>query len=302
MNGYLHHDYADALSEFGRPIALNKSKGWLLKRQIPFTPFYDSMGCYPLFACQDWPSLDADFQELEPELVCLSAVTDPFGDYDEDCLRHCFKDVIRPFKQHYVINLIVPLKSYVRDQHQRYAKRALQNVQIDLVENPILLASEFTSLYSILIKKHSIKGIPAFSRESLTKQLKVPGIVLFQARHNDAIVGMILWYLDREFGYYHLGAYSDLGYELRASFALFWFAIEYFASTGLNWLNLGAGAGIKKNSTDGLSQFKRGWSNETRAAYFCGRILNGSRYTEIIKAKKIPETDFFPAYRIGEFG
>jgi hypothetical protein len=52
---------------------------------------------------------------------------------------------------------------------------------------------------------------------------------------------------------------------------------------------------------DGLSEFKMAFSTETRTTYFCGRIFNHQRYSEIVKAKGIPKTDYFPAYRKGEF-
>ena len=93
-----------------------------------------------------------------------------------------------------------------------------------------------------------------------------------------------------------------IGYKLRSSFALFWFAIDYFAANSLRWLNLGAGAGIESKEVDGLTRFKRGWSTGTRTAYFCGRLLDCTRYSEIVEAKNISPTAYFPAYREGEFG
>ena len=114
-------------------------------------------------------------------------------------------------------------------------------------------------------------------------------------------VGMTLWYVQDTVAYYHLGASSDLGYELRASFALFWLAIEYFASKGLHWLNLGAAAGITSAADNGLSRFKRGWSTGTRTAYVCGGIFAPDKYSELVKATNHPTTKYFPAYRTGEF-
>jgi hypothetical protein len=64
----------------------------------------------------------------------------------------------------------------------------------------------------------------------------------------------------------------------------------------------GAGAGINSDGNDGLSQLKRGWSSETRTAYFCGRIFNRKVYGEIVRASGAPATDYFPAYRKGELG
>jgi hypothetical protein len=112
---------------------------------------------------------------------------------------------------------------------------------------------------------------------------------------------MTWWFVSDGVGYYHLGAYSDAGYELRASFGLFARAIELFRADGLRWLDLGAGAGLPNGSQDGLSRFKRGWSTGTRTAYLCGRILDERRYSDIVEAKGVAATKYFPAYRAGEF-
>jgi hypothetical protein len=152
-----------------------------------------------------------------------------------------------------------------------------------------------------LIKRHNIKGISTFSEFAFVRQMKIPGVIVFRAIHHQTTVGMIIWYVNGEVGYYHLGAFNAAGYKLRASFALFWYAINYFVDIGLKLLNLGGGAGLKNNGTDGLSRFKRGWSTESRTAYYCGRIFNQTRYAEIVQQKGLMPTNYFPAYRQGEF-
>ena len=97
MIGYLHPQYAASLSEFGEPMQLPKSGGWLLKRPVDGIRA-DAMGTYPPFACADWKSLQCDFNQLGRSLVSIVAVTDPFGDYDETLLRDCFGDLVMPFK------------------------------------------------------------------------------------------------------------------------------------------------------------------------------------------------------------
>lgn len=300
MIGYAHHGYAESLAEFGTPRGLPRCGGWILERQIPGFPYYDALGCYPLFACQDWSQLYADLEDIGNELVSLALVTDPFGEYDPAYLCHCFKDRVIPFKQHYLVDLQCPMSIFVSSHHRRHARKALRDVYVERCQNPSQFVNDWVELYSNLIERHNIRGIPAFSREAFVKQLKVPGIVMFRAVHKGTTVSMILWYIQGEVGYYHLGASSALGYELRASFALFWSAIEYFANK-LRWLNLGAGAGVQDSNTDGLGRFKRGWSTGTRTTYFCGRIFDHERYAEIVKAKGVSTTDYFPAYRKGEF-
>ncbi len=87
-----------------------------------------------------------------------------------------------------------------------------------------------------------------------------------------------------------------------ASYVLFWHAINYFAGNGLKRLDLGGGTGVKPKESDGLSRFKRGWSTDIATSYFCGRIFCADKYEEIVGAEAVRSvSDYFPAYRKGEF-
>lgn len=301
MIGYLHPLYAQSFAEFGSPRELPFCKGWILERKIPETPYRDAIGCYPLFACQEWTQLYADLENIGNELVNLAVVTDPFGDYDEAYLRTCFKDVVIPFKQHFVVDLSRSLETVVSSHHRRNSRKALKELHVEKCANPANFLDDWVALYQTLIEKHSIKGLAAFSRYSFAKQLEVPGLVTFRAVYENKTIGMLLWYVQGDIGYYHLGAYNSSGYEMRASFALFWRAFEYFKKFGLQWLSLGAGAGVNGRDTDGLSRFKYGWSTGTRTAYFCGRIFNPDVYMQLTRSMGITEATYFPAYRVGEF-
>jgi len=300
-SGYLHSLYAESLMDIGGPIELSASKGWILKRPVLETVAFDGMGCYPIFACQDWSVLEQDLDWLSDQLVCLSLVTDPFGQYNQSDLSRSFKDIARPYKEHFVVDLEQNPESFVAAHHQRNANKSLKNVNIEICPDPIQYLDDWISLYKNLIERHHIAGIARFSRDSFVKQLSVPGLVAFRADRDGETLGMLLWYIHGNVGYYHLGAYSSNGYKLNTSFALFWTALGYFAKAGLQWLSLGAGAGTNADENDGLSRFKRGWSTGVKTAYFCGRIFNPKKYQEIIQVKQIPPTRFFPAYRLGEF-
>lgn len=298
--GYLHPLYVQSLNEFGEPLKLPASAGWVLKRSIPGTSQFDGMGCYPIFSCDNWSGLGKDFDMISSQLVSISLVTDPFGKYTQEELLRYFKDIARPFKEHYVIDLRQNPKEFVTAHHQRNVRKAIKSVEVEICTEPAQFLDEWCSLYDILIERHNITGITKFSRESFAKQLIVPGITVFRAIIDSVTVGMLLWYKQGDIGYYHLGAYSAVGYRLNASFALFWTLIEYFADSGFKWLSLGAGAGLKSDGQDGLTRFKRGWSTDTRTAYFCGRIFDREKYQEIVETSNAPLTDFFPAYRLGE--
>lgn len=301
-SGYEHPAYARALASFGRVHTLARCGGAILERDVPGAKARDAMGCYPLFACRDWSQLQNDLEELKGELVCLSLVADPFGDYDEGSLRRSFPDVCAPFKDHFVADLRRAPSEFVEAHHRRNARRALAQMSVEVAPDPSALLDEWCSLYATLIERHGIRGMTAFSRESFAAQLKVPGLTALRAVRDGETLGMTLWYESRGVGYYHLGAYSLEGYELRASFALFWHAFEHFADAGLGWLNFGAGAGLSGAQDDGLSRFKRGWANGTRTAYFCGRVFDRRRYEELVSERGVsPASRYFPAYREGEF-
>jgi hypothetical protein len=300
MTGYLHPDYAQSLSEFGEPLPLPKSGGWLLKRLIDDTQT-DAMGAYPLFACSDWKSLKCDFTQVGESLVSVLVVTDPFGEYDETLLHDCFGDLVIPFKSHFINDLACPPDSVISEHHARNVAIGLKQVIVEPCEHPFSHLDDWVKLYSVLVHRHHISGIRAFSTTSFAKQLKTPGIVAFRALRNLQTVGMILWYVHNGVAYYHLGAYTDEGYQFRASFALFRYALDYFSASGLQFVSLGAGAGLGAAADDGLSRFKRGWSTAVRTTYLCGRIFDRERYNHLVRTRSIGDTPYFPAYREGEF-
>jgi Acetyltransferase (GNAT) domain len=299
--GYVHDAYARVLGEFGTPRRLPRSGAWVLERTIPGSPLRDAMGCYPVLVCRDWAGLAADLGDLAGQLVSVSAITDPFGNYRPEDLAAAFPHLIAPFKEHFIVDLERHPLEAASSHHRRYARRALRNLTVERSDSPDREAGSWQRLYASLVRRHGVTGIRAFSPAALEAQLEVPGAVLFKARSDSHVVGMALWYVFGDVGYYHLGACSEAGYELRAFFGLFWRAIEYFAGAGLRTLGLGGGVGLAQSSDDGLSRFKRGWSTRTCPVYVCGRILEPAAYRELVTATGTQGTRYFPAYRQGEF-
>lgn len=293
--GYLHAGYAHALAEFGTPLYLSTAQGWLLQRPIPATQDWDVAGCYPFFACHDWQQLHHDIAALPPELVSLTLVTDPLGQFAEADLRTAFPDLLRPYKEHFVVDLQQFSRATLNAHHRRNVRQALSQVAVEVCHD-VLGLEEWVTLYDHLVQRHHITGIAAFSRASFAAQWQVPGLTVLRATQQGETVGMTLWYRDEDRVYYHLAAYSPRGYECKASYALFHAAIEHFAQAGLRWMALGAGAGVQNDGADGLTRFKRGWATETRPVYLCGRILNQAAY-HTLTTTGAAEPGFFPAYR-----
>lgn len=304
--GYLHPGYAASLAEFGTPRHLLGSDGWIIERRIAATPDRDgpnrdAMGPYPLFACRDWSKLHRDLDAIGDDLVSLVLVTDPFGNFTLADLERSFPDRLIRFKDHFVADLSVPIERFVDPHHRRNVRKALKDVDVERVESPLSLHTEWCSLYGKLIARHRISAIRAFSPEAFRRQLAVPGLHMFAARAKGELVGMALWYQQGPNAYYHLAAYGDRGYALSSSFALFQHAFEHFAETGVVMLDLGGGAGVSGDDSDGLTRFKRGWSTGMRTAWLCGRVFNRSRYARLAELRGAADTAYFPAYRRSEF-
>ncbi|HET8945417.1 MAG TPA: GNAT family N-acetyltransferase, partial [Candidatus Polarisedimenticolia bacterium] len=304
--GYTHPGYAASLGEFGSPRALEGSGGFLLERAIPGDDARDAMGCYPLFSCLDWPRLGDDLAALEGRLVSLAAVIDPFAPGDADGLRALFPDRVLPFKEHFVADLTTHDLGALSRHHRYYARRALARCEVEVAADPSRHLDAWTDLYSTLCSRHALTGIKAFSRAAFEKQLRVPGLVLLLARHEGETVGAHLWYEMGEVAYSHLAAASEKGYDLMVLYALYFRACEHFRGR-VRFVDFGAGAGLGApggdggNGEDGLARFKRGWANASRTAYFCGRVLDRTRYAKILAARGLGEEGYFPAYRRGEF-
>jgi hypothetical protein len=292
--------YAEAFGEFGTPRSLSTSDAWLLTRTVA-DGGCDAMGPYPLLMCRDWSGLRTDL-EAQTDLATISAVTDPFADASVAALRACFPQGVRPFKEHYIADLSQSPDVFIGAQHRRYARRALRSLDVHRTPADQFDAATFVALYEKLIERHHVRGPARFSPASLAAQLRVPGAVMFHANLGGQCVGACLWFVYDDRAYYHLAAYDEIGYALHASYALFRSAFDAFAGQ-VRWLCLGASAGLIDDSTDGLSQFKRGWANARRTSYLCRRIVDPERYRRLCEAAQVDHSDetFFPAYRRREW-
>jgi hypothetical protein len=295
--GYASEQYARSLSEWGMPVELKKSGGWLLRRPLPDGTGHDFMGPYPFFCCADWDGLADDLKEIEKDGVAVSLVTDPFADATPDSLKMLFPDRCYVFKKHYVADLSLDPALVVSKHHQRYVRRALRNITITKCDAPLAYLAEWCCLYGELVERHRIKGLLQFSPGAFAALLSSPSLQLFRAEMDGKTIGLISWMVQNNVAYYHLSAYSSEGYQACASYGFMWHAWEAFAPR-LRWLCFGGTAGTVERS-DGLGFFKEGWSSGTRDVYFCGRVFDSEKYSWL--STGLQHRRYFPAYRSSEF-
>ena len=208
-SGYVHPAYAASLSEFGEPRHLPRCDGWILERKIPNTPYRDAIGPYPLFSCLDWTQLEHDLNDVGEELVSLMLVPAPLDRFNQEMLDRCFDRVIE-FKQHYVADLNLQIKDIVKKSHKNTVSRAKKKVDVSICSEPQTQLDRWLELFNVLVNRHEITGVRAFSKDAFAKQLSVPGTVVFEARANGQTVGLDWWYLQDNVAYGHLVAFSEL--------------------------------------------------------------------------------------------
>ena len=298
-DGYAHPLYAASLAEFGNPRYLPACGGWILERQIPGTPYRDAMGLYPLFFCENWDNLIDDFEALRNRYISLSLVIGPFSRFPVDKYRKYF-EIFRPYKDHYILDLTLPLDETVSKGHRRSARRALRNLDVEMMISPEIDLDEWVNLYEDLIKRHQIKGIRAFSYRSFEKQIAIPNTVYFRVTNNGNVVGGNIFFIQGDVAYAHLSAFSEEGYKLGAPYAVKWCALQHLSKL-VNWVNFGGSTSSSQENLTGLDYFKMGWSNQTGKSYFCGKILDEEKYRITVNQKRILDTNWFPAYRLGDF-
>jgi hypothetical protein len=229
------------------------------------------------------------------------AVIDPWHGAGMQTLRRAFPDLLETYKMHHVVDLAGDPLGRLSTHHRRNSKLAMNALDIEICAEPSAFAVDWLRLYGTLASRHGITGAANFSSHSLTAQLGLPGLTALRASKDGVTVGMTLWLANERHVYYHLGAYSEEGYDRRASFGMFWTAISHFGRLGLDGINLGAGAGTTGDSSDGLSRFKAGWASRTLPAWLAGRIGDAAAYGSLCDAYGEPrQGNFFPAYRRSE--
>lgn len=297
--GYLHPLYAESFAETGTPVYLPSSGGWLVRRAIPGTPYCDAMGPYPMFFCENWAALIQELEALKHELVSLVLVISPLADFPTADYQAYF-EICKPYKDHFILDLSSPLMGSISDNKRKLARRALRQLEVHLETAPSKYLDEWVHLYACLIRRHNIQGLRAFSRQSFARQLAIPNTHYFRVLHQGRCVGGNLYYIQGDTAYAHLSAFTQEGYAAGAPYAVKWAAIRYFSGF-LRWVNFGGGTGGGAEAPNGLELFKQGWSNITRQAYLCGKILNPGVYAELREKAGSQDTAWFPAYRAGEF-
>jgi hypothetical protein len=258
------------------------------------------MGTYPVFCCDNWNALADDLNDLSIDLVSIVLITDPFGKYNRATLELCFDNTIK-LKDHYVLDLTRPLNESISKSNRTAAKLALRNLQVRIVPKPLISIDTWMTLYGSMVDRLNIKGIRKFSRDGIEQQLNTPGAMLFEAKSGDQGVGLDVVFVDNDVAYGHACAFNEEGYKARASYATRWSIIEHLQGK-VHYLDFGGGLSTKEaGESDGLTAYKKRWTNCTKPVFICTSVRNQKLYTQLTNQFGSMKSNYFPNYRAEEF-
>lgn len=299
--GYADPAYARTLGGFGEPVHLPNSGGSVLVRPIGGSGRQDATGCYPLFACPDWAALPNDLDWLAGQgLVTFTCVADPFAPMTGSPLPEAF-DLARPFKTHFLTELVSPPHAVVSRHHRYYARRALRRLTVEVADSPADHLDEWCTLYGHSVAAKGMQGIRAFSRAAFQCLLGMEGVLLFRAIAGGKAVAAQTVCLDGAVAYVHLLGMTPAGYEAGASYALDWTVLETLHGR-CRWVHWGGVSGLEDDPHGGLAWFKKGWSTHRRYAWLLGRALDRRTYRALGCRLPVDPAAYFPCYRSGEHG
>lgn len=271
-----------------------------IKRPVAGADAFDFAGPYPCVAVPDCRALAGDLQELRHAGgTSVVFVTNAF---DESAVARDLQDLTlcAPFKTHYLVKFAAPWRGNLSVHHVRGLRLARK---AGLATRTFVASADYAAtfwpLYKVLIERHDIADIQALSRDIIAAQCALPGMVAVEALDGADVIASSLWAHDESEAHLHLHAQMERAYDLRASFLLYEAALDYF-SERVKQVDLGGGAGLLDDAQDGLSRFKRGWSNATARTYLCGEVLDPDRYRSLSQARGATDSTYFPQYRAPE--
>lgn len=287
---YARMPYAAALSHIGQPVDIPEWGTAVVLRPIN-GGFIDAVGPYPLCSIMKSSDIEAGFERLrEIGVVSFVAVVDTFTSVPVNALEVYFD--IKQFKNHFVYDSkIGPIFSTGKEMTK--IRKTMKEVSINVFSLGERLA-EWTNLYDELCNRHDLRGVHRFPREYHEMLAHLPEAVPLGAFKDNQLVACVIWIRHNRHVYSHLTASNSIGYQLRAVQALNYSALEIFKDC--ETIGFGGGAGSEDSSNDGLADFKRRFSNSTRPAFLCTKVIDKVMY-QTLTSERTHNPDFFPAYR-----
>lgn len=285
-------EYARLLDHIGEPFYVPEFGCAVISRYVNRWA-KDAIGVYPIATIRRDADILGGLNRLSKEgFISIVFVLDDYHRPPLEILKHGF-DFVRPFKKHFILNSAIGNYRPSR-HHLSEIKKSQQFVNVKKF-NLAEYMNPWLGLYAQLSTRHSLSGVHQFSRKYHEGLAQLSNLTAVGAFYDDFLISAHLWIEHNGIIFSHLAASSEEGYKYRSAYAVNDESLKLFSDATI--INLGGGtkdlnSGI---TSDGLADFKKGFSNDVAISYICGKNLNPTAYAGLCGNKA--NNGYFPAYR-----
>jgi hypothetical protein len=289
---YADPQFGASHSEYGEVIRLARSEAVVLLVPLLTSGRHDAFGPYPLLSTRSPDLLVEDLVQMRDlGAVTFTAVLDPMEPLVPPDVRW---DIHRPYKTHF---LTVPGAQTAGPSrhHRRELRVAASRVSVSVQSGAEADIDRWFNLWDAVQPTRSVAGMRSGSRHALTEQFGLSGAYAMWATAGGVDVAAQLVLFSATTAYAHLAVSNRLGREARAMYALDAALVEMAMAMGLT-VHWGGAAG-PSDTADGLTAYKRGWSNASRTAWIVGSVLDPDAYLSVGGTLPVDGAAWFPPYR-----
>lgn len=295
---YNSGEYCRCLEDFGTPVPLDPTCGFLLGRTIPGTGLADLISSYPVHTLVDAQGLAGSLRSTATgRFVTATIVTDPLS---PDTADERGWDFAKPWKTHLVLDTEKPGACLFPDKVRYYAKRSSSRFGFRVEfrrDGKQELLPDWLRLWELLTERHLLKGLKALSARYFERLFALEQPVLAILSDDEGVHSIHVWITQGELAWSHLHASDARAYECSANYMLYSEELEWLAGIGCRRCLLGSASG--SGGEDGLFRFKKQFSNSSAENHLLGLIIDRAAYSELT-GSPVHDGGYFPAYRRGE--
>jgi hypothetical protein len=298
-NLYTNQEYINTLKNIGDAFVIPNLNLTCVTRPIPNDKdVYDIIGPYPFIIFDDveneLPQIRSVMEKFDNNFVTLSLVL-LFMDVKK--IQKAIKmefDYFSFFKTYYSVkhSLLLPT---LNSNNRRNIIKARQHFVFEF-NNRKDNVEEIFEIYRNNVQVKSLDRTHAFSLEHFKFIMQFDDNIVSVVKNKNVIESFYIWVKVSDKLYnHHLSGSTYVGKTNGASHLCLWESIKHFHKNEKDLL-LGSNSGSTNEPNDGLSRFKKSYSNFEASTYVCGIILNKGIYDHLNMGID-KSLNYFPLYR-----
>jgi|694.fasta_scaffold34223_8 hypothetical protein len=299
-NLYVDYEYLNTLKNIGDLFILPNLGLPCLMKPIPYErEIYDIIGPYPFILFEDieneLPQVKSATNKFDNNLVTLSLVTLFMDTQKIQKVTNMQLDYFSFFKTYYSVKHSLPLP-ILNDNNRRNIRKARKDSTF-IFNNKKDNIAEIFEIYRSNVQVKSLDATHAFSLEHFKFVIQASGTIVSVVKNGNSIESFYIWVKVTDKLYnHHLSGSTNIGKKNGASHLCLWESIQHFHKNEKSLL-LGSNSGSTNLPNDGLSRFKKSYSNFEASTYVCGIIFDKSIYEQLNMGMD-KSLNYFPLHRL----